>query len=191
MVVRRRPVTGERRLDLLQWGLLPNWTKDPTKAQRPINARAETIATSGLFRGAFKARRCIVPADAFYEWKAVDGGKQPCAIARQDGQTMAFAGPWEGFKWPDDTVTRSYAIVTISAKSANADIADLHNRMPLILEPADWPAWLGEVDADPAALLRPSPDGTLRTWPVSRRVNTPRNDDAALVEPLLPPWAVG
>jgi putative SOS response-associated peptidase YedK len=183
MVVRRHPVTGERHLDLLQWGLLPNWSKEPTKAQRPINARAETVATSGLFRGAFKARRCIVPADVFYEWKAEDGGKQPYAIARQDGQPMAFAGLWEGFRWPDETVTRSYTIVTTSA---NPDIAQLHSRMPVILEPADWPAWLGEVDADPAALLRPSPDGTLRSWPVSRRVNTPRNNDAALLEPLPP-----
>jgi putative SOS response-associated peptidase YedK len=90
---------------------------------------------------------------------------------------------WEGFRWPDETVTRSYTIVTTSA---NPDIAQLHSRMPVILEPADWAAWLGEVDADPAALLRSSPDGTLRSWPVSRRVNTPRNNDAALLEPLPP-----
>ena len=101
IVVRRHPETGERHLDLLQWGLLPSWTKEPAKAQRPINARAETVATSRLFKGAFKARRCIVPADAFYEWKAVEGGKQPFAIARQDGQPMAFAGLWEGCRWQD------------------------------------------------------------------------------------------
>src|SRR5690242_6142409 len=92
MVVRRHPETGERHVDLLKWGLLTSWTKDPAKTQRPINARAETVATSGVFRGAFKARRCIVPADAFYEWMPVEGGKQPYAIARQDGQPMAFAG---------------------------------------------------------------------------------------------------
>jgi putative SOS response-associated peptidase YedK len=163
------------------WGLLPSWTKDPAKAQRTINARAETVATSGLFRGAFKARRCIVPADAFYEWRVVEGGKQPYAIARQDGQPMAFAGLWEGFRWPDDTVTRTFTIV---ATTPNADVAELHDRMPVNLDAEDWPAWLGETEADPAALLRPSPGGTLRTWPVSRRVNTPRNNDADLLEPL-------
>src|SRR4051812_21808819 len=89
MVVRRHPDTGDRHLDLLKWGLLPIWTKDPAKAKRPINARAETVTTSGMFRGAFQQRRCLVPADAFYEWKALVDGKQPYAIARQDGQPMA------------------------------------------------------------------------------------------------------
>jgi putative SOS response-associated peptidase YedK len=162
-------------------GLLPNWTKEPTKAQRPINARAETVATSGLFRGAFKTRRCIVPADAFYEWRAEEGGKQPYAIARQDGEPMAFAGLWEGYRWQDGTVTRSYTIVTTNA---NGNVVDLHNRMPVILEPADWSAWLGEVEADPDALLHPLPDGTLRTWPVNKRVGSPRNNDAVLLEPI-------
>jgi putative SOS response-associated peptidase YedK len=127
MVVRRHPETGERHLDLLKWGILPSWTKDPGKAQRPINVRSETVATSGLFRGAFKARRCIVPADAFYEWKATETGKQPFAIARQDGQPMAFAGLWEGFRWPDGTITRTF---TIATTKANADVAALHERMP-------------------------------------------------------------
>jgi putative SOS response-associated peptidase YedK len=180
MVVRRHPETGERHLDLLQWGLLPNWSKEPEKAQRPINARAETVATSGLFRGAFNARRCIVPADAFYEWKAVEGGKQPYAIARQDGQPIAFAGLWEGFRWPDGTITRSYTIITTNA---NSDVAELHSRMPVILEPADWASWLGEVNVDPGTLLHPSGDGTLRFWPVNKRVGSPRNNDAALLEP--------
>ena len=122
--------------------MLPSWTKEPTKAQRPINARAETIATSGLFRSAFKARRCIVPADNFHEWKAGEGGKQPYAIARQeDGQPMAFAGLSEGFNWPDGTVTRTYTIVTTKP---NVEMDGLHDRMPLILEPSDWPTWLGE-----------------------------------------------
>jgi len=143
MVVRRHPDTGQRHLDLLSWGLLPHWTKDPARAQRPINARAETVAKSGMFRGAFAQRRCIVPADAFYEWRAVACGKQPFAIARQDGQPMAFAGLWEGFKWPDGTVARTFTIVTTSA---SADVAGLHDRMPVILEQPGWPAWLGEAE---------------------------------------------
>jgi putative SOS response-associated peptidase YedK len=180
-VVRRHPETGERHLDLLQWGLLPYWSKEPTKAQRPINARAETVATSGMFRRAFAQRRCIVPADAFYEWKPVEGGKQPFAIVRHDGQPMAFAGLWESFKWPDDTVLRTFTIITTNA---GPDVAELHDRMPVILEPADWPAWLGETEDDPGALLHPSPAGTLRIWPVDRRVGSPRNNGPELLESI-------
>ncbi len=110
----------------MQWGLLPYWTKEPVKAQRPVNARAETVATSGIFRRAFEQRRAIVPADAFYEWKVVASGKQPYAIDRQDEQPMAFAGLWEGFRWPDGIVTRSFAIITADA---SPDVAELHDRM--------------------------------------------------------------
>ena len=180
-VVRRHPETGERHLDLLQWGLLPYFTKDPVHARRPINARAETVATSGMFRRAFELRRAIVPADVFYEWMVVANGKQPYAIDRQDQQPMAFAGLWEGFRWPDGTVTRSFAIITAAA---NAEIAELHDRMPVILEPADWPVWLGEAEGDPGSLLHPSPDGTLRTWPVDRRVNSPRNNGPELLDAI-------
>jgi len=98
MVVCRHPENGERHFDLLKRGLLPSFTKDPVHAKCPINARAETVATSGMFRSAFAKRRCPVPVDAFYEWKATETGKQPCAIARIDGQPMAFAGLWEGFR---------------------------------------------------------------------------------------------
>jgi hypothetical protein len=96
MVVRHHPETGERHLDLLKWGLLPYFTKEPVHAKRPINARAETVATSGMFRPAFAKRRCVVRANAFSEWKAIEGGTQPFAIARQDRQLMAFAELWEG-----------------------------------------------------------------------------------------------
>jgi putative SOS response-associated peptidase YedK len=180
-IVRRHPETGERHLDLLQWGLLPYFTKDPVHARRPINARAETVAKSGMFRRAFELRRAIVPADTFYEWRVVANGKQPYAIARHDGQPMAFAGLWEGFRWPDGTVTRSFAIITTAA---NAEIAELHDRMPVILEPADWPVWLGEALGDPGSLLHAPADGTLRTWPVDRRVNSPKNNGPELLEPI-------
>jgi putative SOS response-associated peptidase YedK len=165
MVVRRHPETGERHLDLLKWGLLPSFTKDPIHADRPINARAETVSTSGMFRSAFARRRCLVPADAFYEWKIVDGGKQPYAIARTDDQPMAFAGLWEGFRWPDGTIARTFTIITTNA---NATMAELHDRMPVIVEDRDWPLWLGEVGDDPATVLRPAADDVLRVWPVSR-----------------------
>jgi len=179
LVVRRHPDTGARHLDLLSWGLLAHWTT--ARAPRPINARAETIARSGLFRGAFARRRCLVPADAFYEWRAVADGKQPFAIARTDRQPMAFAGLWEGFKGPDGAVVRSFAIVTTTA---SADVAAVHDRMPAILAAPDWATWLGETEGDPAALLHPAPDGTLAAWPVSRKVNTPRNNAADLLEPI-------
>ncbi len=180
MVVRRHP-EGERHLDLLKWGLLPYWTKDPAKAQRPINARAETVATSGMFKGAFAARRCIVPASAFYEWRKTGGPKQPFAFARQDGQPIAFAGLWESFRWPSGEIARSFAIITTAA---NAMMRPIHDRMAVVLEPADWPVWLGEQDGDPARLLHPPGDAVLRLWPVSPRVNAPRNNTADLLDRL-------
>ena len=138
-VIRAHPETGERRLHVLHWGLVPHFTKDLKTGRRPINARAETAATSGMFRGAFADRRCIVPADAFYEWKTTPEGKQPYAIARVDGTPLAFAGLWEGWRSPDGETLRTFAIITTSA---NADMAVLHDRMPVILEPPDWPVWL-------------------------------------------------
>jgi putative SOS response-associated peptidase YedK len=179
LVVRRHPGTAERQLDQLRWGLLPYWTKEPTKAKRPINARSETAAKSGMFRGGLSQRRCIVHADAFYEWKVVEGGKQPYAIARQDGKPLAFAGIWESFRWPDETVHRSFAIMTTGS---NAGMDELHDRMLVILEEQDWPVWLAESAGDHAALLRAAPDGTLRTWPVDRRVGLPRNNGPELLE---------
>jgi putative SOS response-associated peptidase YedK len=165
-------------------GLVPYWTKNAAHPKtKPINARAETITASGIFRAAFAKRRCIVPAEAFYEWKARDGRKQSHAIARRDGQPMAFAGRWEGYRWPDGTVLRSLAMVTTGA---NAEMATLHDRMPVILEPPDWPAWLGEGEGDLATLMHPAPDGTLRMWPVSRAVNVARNNSADLLVPISP-----
>jgi putative SOS response-associated peptidase YedK len=186
MVVRRHPETGARHLDALQWGLVPHWMKDPAHAKHPINARAETVASSGMFRGAFAQRRCLVPAEAFYEWKVTEAGKQPYAIARRDGQPMAFAGLWEAYRWPDGSVLRTFAIVTTDA---GADVAALHERMPVVIEEADRPVWLGEAEGDVATLLRPARGGTLRTWAVSRRVNAVRNNGAELLEPLAAPGA--
>ena len=179
MVVRLHPQTRQRHLDLLNWGLVPHWTKDLKAARRPINARAETVATSAMFRAAFAERRCLVPADLFYEWQATPTGKRPYAIARHDGAPLALGGLWEGWRGPGGEILRSFAIVTTAA---NAEIAPLHERMPLVLEPADWPAWLGETDRAAAALLRPAQAGTLRLWPVSTRVNNVRNNDASLAE---------
>lgn len=181
MVVRRHRESGERHLDLLKWGLLPYWTKDPAKARRPINARAETVATSGMFKAVFAARRCIVPAGAFYEWRKAGSVKQPFAFARQDGQSIALAGLWEGYRWPSGEITRSFTIITTAA---NDLMRPIHDRMPVVLEPDAWPVWLGEQEGNAATLLRPPAEDVLRLWPVGTRVNSPKNDGADLLEPM-------
>ena len=176
-VVRTHPQTGARHLDLLRWGLLPHWAKDKTVRQ-PINARSETAATSGMFRDPLAKRRCIVPADAFYEWQTTGAHKIPHAIARADGTMLAFAGLWDGWRGPDGEIVRSFVILTTEAAPA---LRFLHERMPVILEPADWAAWLGATVGDFAALMHTSPT-PLRIWPVSTRVNNVRNDGAELLE---------
>ena len=156
-VLRRHPQTGERRLDVLRWGLVPHWTKEPARALRPVNARSDTVARSAMFRGAYRDRCCLVPVDGWYEWqKQPDGRKQAHAFAAQDGQPLAFAGLWESVRWPDGEMLRTFAIVTTEPST---EAAVIHDRMPLALREADWPLWLGENDGNPATLLRPAPDG--------------------------------
>ena len=200
-VVRLHPQTGARHLDLLRWGLVAHWVTDLKATRQPINARTETAATTPMFRDAMARRHCLVPVDAFYEWQAVDESrhppskqppskqapskqppsKQPWAIARTDGQTMALAGLWEGWKGPDGEVIRSFAILTTRA---NETLRPIHERMPVVLEPEDWPLWLGlSAFGDPARLLRPS-EAKFRCWPVSTAVNNVRNNSAALLDPV-------
>ncbi len=185
-VIRRNPETGERHLDALRWGLIPFFTSDPKGGRKPINARAETVASSGVFRGALARRRCLVPADAFYEWRTMPDGKQPYAIARTDGAPLAFAGLWESWRGPDQEVVRTFAIITTAA---NATMRELHHRMPVVLEAADWPAWLGEGQGDPTALLLPAGESVLHLWAVSRAVNSVRNNGAELLDRLDDPAA--
>jgi len=185
-VIRRHPDAGDRRLDLLAWGLVLHFTKGLKAARKPISARAETVATSGMPRGALTQRRCLVPADAFYEWRAIPDGKQPYAIARRDGRPMAFAGLREGWRAPDGLVLRAYTSITTAASSA---MAQAHDRMPVVLKQEDWPAWLGEEGGGPAPLLRPAADDVLRLWPVSRAVNSVRNNGAELQDVIHDPHA--
>jgi putative SOS response-associated peptidase YedK len=131
MVVRRHPETGDRHLDLLNWGLLPHFSKHPVHAKRPINARAETVKTSGIFRSAFYKRRCLVSGDAFYEWKPVEGGKQPYAIARQDdGVRRSMGGIQVAGRYGDTHIHHHHY-------DTNEIIGELHDRMPVILESPD------------------------------------------------------
>jgi putative SOS response-associated peptidase YedK len=182
MVVRRHPESGERDLGVLAWGLVPHWTKDRKTARRPINARAETAVTSPMFRDAFARRRALVPAQAFYEWaRREHGSRVPYAIARRDGETLALAGLWGGWRSPAAEVLRSFAIIVTAA---NATLATIHDRMPVIVEAGDWPLWLGEVEGDVGTLLRPAAENVLRVWLVGVRVNRPANNDADLLAPL-------
>jgi putative SOS response-associated peptidase YedK len=182
MAIRFDATHKQRSLDLLRWGLVPHWAKQ-TAGPPLINARAESLAERPAFRQAFEKRRCLIPADAFYEWQAGSKPKQPFAIRASDGAMMAFAGIWENWRQPDGSWLRSCAIVTTTA---NAALAVLHDRMPVILDPADWPAWLGETGAAADALrplLRPCPSDALELYRVSRAVNKVGSEGPALLAP--------
>jgi putative SOS response-associated peptidase YedK len=182
LVVRRNPETGFRHLDPLLWGLVPHWTKDFKSARRPINARAETVASSPMFSSAFKKRRCLVPADAWYEWKAAGRAKQPYAFAAHDRMPLAFAGLWES--WTEPGMGKILRTFTILTTEANQIAATVHDRMPVIISPADWQLWLGEEEGNPAGLLHPASDELLESWPVSPAVGNIRNNGAALLQPI-------
>lgn len=157
-------------------------TAPVAKERKPINCRAKTAATAPMFRSAFRTRRCLVPADAFYEWRATNtAAKQPYAIARQDGQPLALAGLWESWRAGTGKIIRTFAILTTTA---NEEMLAIHDRMPVIIEPDDWPLWLGEITGDPAELMRPAENGSLMTWRISPAVNSPRNNGAELLEAI-------
>ena len=174
---------GPRRLDVMRWGLIPAWAKDARIGARTINARAETVADKPAFRSAFRARRCLVPADGFYEWTGPRSKRQPHYIHRADGHPLAFAGLWE---WHAE-FGRSFTVITTSPSTW---MSAIHTRMPAILEPGDWDAWLSAGDDDPgwqAALLRPAAEDVLRRHPVSRDVNAVVNSGPELIQPIADP----
>jgi putative SOS response-associated peptidase YedK len=177
---------GRREGVTLRWGLVPAWTSEPRAAYSTINARAETVAEKPAFRQAFRRRRCLIPADGFYEWRKVDARKQPYCIAPADGQPFAFAGLWE--RWERDGQVLESG--TILVTQANALLAPIHDRMPVILDPADEARWLDPALTDPAALqplLVPCPPKWLRLWPVSPAVNHPRHEGPDLMAPVALP----
>jgi len=170
-----------------RWGLVPAWAGDPAVGARMINARAETLAEKPAFREAFRRRRCLVPADGFYEWRAAAGGRrQPWRIARPDGDPFAFAGLWEA--WRDPARSELLLTCSIVTTEANAALHDLHPRMPVILDPADHARWLDPAAEEVAlrALLRPAPEALLESYPVSPAVNDVRNDSPDLLHPAAP-----
>jgi len=179
---------GARHLVALRWGLIPSWAKEPGIGNRMINARAETVAEKPAFRAAFRRRRCLIPADGFYEWKTERGRKQPYRIVLQSGAPFAFAGLWERWEGPKGGVVGGRAVesCTIVTTEANERLRALHHRMPVILAPENYDLWL-----DPAtpgvraqALLGPAPSEWFTCFRVSPKINSPANDDPALIEPL-------
>jgi putative SOS response-associated peptidase YedK len=169
----------------MQWGLVPKWTKPGTKPKvTPINARSETAADKPMFRSLLKYRRCIVPANGFYEWKRHDSRtKRPFYIHLNGEPLMLFAGLWDEAETEDGPL-QSFTILTTSA---NEQMADLHDRMPVILDPDDADLWLSreEIETGPLeSLLRPLPEGELDIYEVDRQVNSPRNNDPSNIEPL-------
>jgi putative SOS response-associated peptidase YedK len=181
----RRAVTAYR------WGLVPHWATDAKSASRMFNARAETITASPAFREAFRRRRCIVPVDSFYEWKREGTVRQPYRVSRDDGQPLALAGLWSGWRDPEtEEVRRTFTIVTTTPNEA---MADLHDRMPVVLHEALWDRWLVDGRAGPAVdeselltMLQPTETVALRIYPVNRYVNDVRRDGPELIEPLSP-----
>ncbi len=174
---------GSREATFLNWGLIPSWAKDPSIGSRMINARAETVAEKPSFRAAFKYRRCLIPSDGFYEWQKVKGGKQPYLIGMEDGALFAFAGLWEHWE-REGSVIESCTILTTDA---NELVEPIHNRMPLILDPADYDEWLSPTlqgGDELRHLLRPFPAQQMKAFPVSTGVNNPRNEDPACVAPI-------
>jgi putative SOS response-associated peptidase YedK len=178
-----------RHFALVRWGLVPAWVKDPQQFALIINARAEEIRTKPAFKNAMRYRRCLVPATGFYEWRRSPAGKsgrgarQPWLIRRRDAGILAFAGLWETWSHPDGGDIDSGCIVTTAA---NAVVAPIHTRMPVIIAADDFETWLTGDPDEAAALLKPAPDDLLTAFPVSDRVNRAEPDDPGLIEPVVP-----
>ena len=189
----REDADGHREAALLQWGLIPHWSKDVAISARMINARGETVADKPSFRTPFKRRRCILPANGFYEWQKREGGKQPYYIHMADDEPFGMAGLWDVWSKGEETYIESCTIITTSA---NEVVRPLHDRMPVILDPEDWDLWLDVTIQDANRLLtliEPYTSEAMTARAVSRHVNNPRNDDPEcikLADDLQPerPW---
>lgn len=179
-VIRQSP-EHKRVLHLLRWGLVPHWAKDPGIGNKLNNACGESVAEKPSFRDAFKRRRCLIPADGFYEWKADGKLKQPYYISLKTGEPMALGGLWESWKSPDGEIRRTCCIITTGP---NEVMAPIHDRMPVILAPEHWQAWLDAPAEDIQPLVRPYDASAMQAWPVDRRVSRTVDDDAGLIEAL-------
>ena len=179
------PNNSQNTVEFFNWGLIPSWAKDPKIGNRMINARSETLAEKPSFRAAYKRRRCLVLADGFYEWQRVPGRKTkvPVHIRMASDEPFAFAGLWESWYSPDGSNILSCAIITTTP---NEMLEEIHNRMPVILPPGAYQAWLDPEEKAPGALnglLRPYPASEMKAYPVSTLVNSPKNDAPELIVP--------
>jgi putative SOS response-associated peptidase YedK len=177
---------GENWLDKFHWGLVPFWAKDVSIGNKMINARAESVAEKPSFRNAFKKRRCLIPADGFYEWKGEKGEKQPMFISLPDKKPFAFAGLWETWYQKDDqnSVYRSCTIITTRASDS---MRNIHHRMPVILKPQVYEPWLDPANRDAAQLIEILKNEIITEFashPVSKQVNSTRNNDSSCIEPV-------
>ncbi len=180
---------GARRLGAMRWGFIPRWYKKPSGGPLLINARAETIAEKPAFRDAARNRRGLIIATGFYEWtKDAEGGRDPWYITRRDAAPIAFAAVWQDWTDPEGGRQATCAIVTTAA---NAPMQAIHHRMPVIIEPQDWPLWLGEAGKGAATLMTAAPDDLLQWHRVDRAVNSNRAQGAGLIEPFASDYSQG
>jgi len=183
----RTNAEGTREFVRVRWGLVPRWAKDTAIGNKMINARGETIAEKPSFRMAYRRHRCLLPADGFYEWAAVKTGdssrKQPLHIGMKDASLFAFGGLYERWLSPEGEVLDTCTIVTTTA---NELLKSVHERMPMIVAPADYARWLDPANGEVADLIAPYPSAAMTYYPVSTRVNNVRNEDAALIESVAP-----
>lgn len=183
-VVHQHPKEPRRNVSLIRWGLIPSWAKDSSVAANMINARSETAAALPAFREVLKLRRCLIPADGFYEWKRTGTNKQPYCFEVNEGELFAFAGLWDRWQAPDGKL---FETCTIMTTTANQTLAGIHDRMPVILAPEHYDLWLDPRVQTPSAvesLLTPFDAGSMRSYPVSTRVNTVVNDDPECSAPI-------
>jgi putative SOS response-associated peptidase YedK len=186
-VIRQNPKEPVRELSLLRWGLIrliPSWAKDLSAAAKMINARSETAATKPAFRDALKSRRCLIPADGFYEWSRMGKAKQPFCFEVNEGELFAFAGIWDRWQDPSGNWVKTCSILTTTP---NAVTSPVHDRMPVILDPDSFDLWLdpGMTDGfEVSNLLKPFDAGLMRSYPVSTRINHVANDDEECSRPV-------
>ena len=183
-VIRQNPKEPVRKLSLMRWGLIPSWAKDPFAAASMINARSETASTKPAFRDALKSRRCLIPADGFYEWARTGKAKQPYCFEVNEGELFAFAGLWDRWK---DAGGKSVETCSILTTTPNAVTSPVHDRMPVILDPDAYDVWLDPGMRNAAAvseLLKPFDARLMRSYPVSTRINSVINDDEACSAPV-------
>jgi putative SOS response-associated peptidase YedK len=183
-VIRQHPKQPVHQISMMRWGLIANWARDPSIATGTINAKSETAATKPAFRDPLRLRRCLIPADGFYEWKRTGTSKQPYCFEGKDGELFAFAGLWDGWKDSNGKWVKTCSILTTTP---NAVTSPVHDRMPVILDPGSYDLWLDPGMQNVAAiseLLKPYDARVMRCYPVSRRLNHVTNDDAECSRPV-------